>query len=103
MGWSFLREPAKHEPGLSWQGGIPERAAEKLFRHSRVSMACVSGTRREYTRRMIKKAIQQGRSERRGEEVQTALRVGRSPVELILANGKSPTACRPPRNSTLSF
>jgi hypothetical protein len=34
--------------------------------------------------------LKQGRSERRGEEVQTALRVGRSPVELILANGKFP-------------
>jgi hypothetical protein len=32
----------------------------------------------------------QGRSERRGEEVRTALRVGRSPCEWILANGKSP-------------
>jgi hypothetical protein len=31
--------------------------------------------------RMLKKAVQQGRSERRGEEVQTALRVGRSPLE----------------------
>jgi hypothetical protein len=41
--------------------------------------------------RMLKKAVQQGRSERRGEEVQTALCVGRSPVELILANGKAPT------------
>jgi len=39
---------------------------------------------------MLKKAVQQGRSERRGEEVHTALRVGRSPLELILANGKSP-------------
>jgi len=29
----------------------------------------------------------QGRSERRGEEVQTALCVGRSPLEWILANG----------------
>ena len=40
---------------------------------------------------MLKKAIQQGRSEQRGEEVQTALRVGRSPVGWILANGKAPT------------
>ncbi len=32
----------------------------------------------------------QGRSERRGEEVHTALRVGRSPVGWILANGKAP-------------
>jgi len=32
----------------------------------------------------------QGRSERRGEEVRTALRVCRSPVEWILANGKTP-------------
>jgi len=29
---------------------------------------------------MLKKAVQQGRSKRRGEEVQTALRVGRSPL-----------------------
>ncbi len=35
-------------------------------------------------------AVQQGRSERRGEEVHTALRVGRSPFEWILANGKAP-------------
>jgi hypothetical protein len=34
----------------------------------------------------------QGHSERRGEEVQTALRVGRSPLEWILANGKAPAA-----------
>ena len=40
--------------------------------------------------RMLKKAVQQGRSERRGEEVRTALRVGRSPFALILANGKAP-------------
>ena len=34
----------------------------------------------------------QGRSERRGEEVQTAIRVGRSPLQWILANGKAPPA-----------
>ena len=39
---------------------------------------------------MLKKAVRQGRSERRGEEVQTALRVGRSPFQWISANGKSP-------------
>jgi hypothetical protein len=53
----------------------------------------VDGPRTWYKRRIFpqdaQKAVQQGRSERRGEEVQTALRVGRSPVELILANGKS--------------
>ena len=43
-------------------------------------------------RRMLKKSVQQGRSERRGEEVQTALRVGRSPLQWILANGKAPPA-----------
>ena len=32
----------------------------------------------------------QGRSERRGEEVRTALRVGRSPLKWILASGKAP-------------
>ena len=41
---------------------------------------------------MLKKSVQQGRSERRCEEVHTALRVGRSPLEWILANGKSPPA-----------
>ena len=40
---------------------------------------------------MLKKTVQRGRSERRAEEVQTALRVGRSPLEWILANGKAPT------------
>src|SRR5438132_9976766 len=54
------------------------------------------------TRRMLKKARyltrptparrdapfrEQGRSERRGEEVRTALRVGRSPFKWILVNG----------------
>jgi hypothetical protein len=39
---------------------------------------------------MLKKAVQQGRSERRAEEVHTALRVGRSPLQWVLANGKSP-------------
>ena len=41
---------------------------------------------------MLKKAVQQGRSERRGEAVRTALRVGRSPFGWIMANGKAPTA-----------
>jgi hypothetical protein len=44
--------------------------------------------------RMLKKAVQQGRSERRGEEVHTALRVGRSPLQWVLANGKAPTEFR---------
>jgi len=39
---------------------------------------------------MLKKTVQQGRSEQRGEEVHTALRVGRSHLEWILANGKAP-------------
>ncbi len=40
---------------------------------------------------MLKKPVQQSRSERRGEEVRTALRVGRSPLQCILASGKAPT------------
>jgi hypothetical protein len=40
---------------------------------------------------MLKKAVQQGRSERMGEEVHTALRVGRSPLQWVLANGKVPS------------
>jgi len=43
--------------------------------------------RRAKTRR----SAGQGRSERRGEEVHTALRVGRSPLQCVLANGKAPT------------
>jgi hypothetical protein len=39
----------------------------------------------------LQKSLQQGRSERNPEEVQTALRVGRSPLQWILANGKAPT------------
>jgi hypothetical protein len=35
------------------------------------------------------KAVWQGRSEPRDEEVPTALRVDRSPVKWILANGKA--------------
>ena len=48
---------------------------------------------------MFKKAVQQGRSERRGEEVRAALRVGRSPLQCILANGKAPTVL--PTSETL--
>ena len=33
---------------------------------------------------------EQGRSEGRGEEVRTALRAGRSPLQSVLANGKAP-------------
>jgi hypothetical protein len=36
------------------------------------------------------KDFRQGRSEREPEEVHTALRVGRSPLEWILANEKAP-------------
>jgi hypothetical protein len=36
------------------------------------------------------KFLQEGRSERRPEEVHTALRVGRLPLQGILANGKAP-------------
>ena len=68
-----------------------EHPAEKPFWHSRTSMVRTCGTTAEYFRRMLKKAVQQGRSERRGEEVHTALRLGRSPVGWILANGKAPT------------
>ena len=42
----------------------------------------------------------QGRSERRGEEVHTALCVGRSPLKWILANGKAPPGI--PRSERLS-
>ena len=41
----------------------------------------------QQTRRLFKKAMQQGRSERRGDEVRTALRVSRSLLEWILVNG----------------
>src|SRR5712692_915134 len=39
------------------------------------------------------RAFSQARPQRvKGEEVQTALRVGRSPLQWVLANGKAPTA-----------
>jgi hypothetical protein len=44
----------------------------------------------------------QGRSERRVEEVQTALRVGRSPSQCVLANGKAPPAFPTSENLPLS-
>src|SRR5580765_554814 len=40
---------------------------EKPFQPSGISSACTSGTRAEHPRRMLKKADQQGRSERRAE------------------------------------
>ena len=53
-------------------------------------MVHTCGVTEEYCRRMLKKSVQQGRSERRGKEVHAALRVGRSSLEWILANEKSP-------------
>ena len=44
----------------------------------------------------------QGRSERGAEEVQTALRVGRSPLEWILANGKAPSSASDIRETPLN-
>jgi len=55
------------------------------FRQSRTSIICTVEVAEEQSRGVLKKAVQQGRSERRGEEVRTALRVGRSPFEWILA------------------
>ena len=68
-------------------------------------MVCVSGTRRDYTRRMIKKArllTRQTLARRdalipskaaasvEAKEVHTALRVGRSPLEKDLGKRKIP-------------
>jgi len=52
-------------------------------------------------RRLFRKAVQQGRSKRGGEEVHTALRVGRSPLEWTLANGKAPPVL--PTSERISF
>jgi hypothetical protein len=46
---------------------------------------------------MLEKPVQQGRRERKAEEVHTALRAIRSPFGWILANGKTPPAISPPR------
>jgi hypothetical protein len=64
--------------------------AEKLLWHASISIVCTYWHNGKTSGRMLKKAVQQDRSEHRGEEVQTALRVGRSPFEWILANGKAP-------------
>jgi hypothetical protein len=50
----------------------------------------MSGKTGDYSRWVIKKSVQQGHNERKGKEVQTALRVGRSPLQCGLANGKAP-------------
>jgi len=58
----------------------PYQAVEKPCGHARHSILHVRPPG-GHSCRMLKKAVQQGRSERRGEEVRTALRVGRSPFE----------------------
>ena len=45
---------------------------------------------------MLKKAVQQGRSKRRGEEVPSALCVAVRPYQCILANGKHPSSSSEP-------
>jgi hypothetical protein len=54
---------------------------------------------------MLKKSVQQGCSERRGEEVYTALRVGRSPCNGSWRTERPLQRFGPPRNSdsTLSL
>jgi hypothetical protein len=42
-----------------------------------------------------------GRNEREAEEVHTALRVVRSPLAWVLANGENPPAFRCPKDSLL--
>ena len=64
--------------------------AGKLVWYARTLTVRTCGATGKYSRRMLKKAVQQGCSKRRGEEVQTALRVGRSPLQWFLANGKAP-------------
>jgi hypothetical protein len=58
--------------------------------HAGISLVCMSGKTGDYSRWVIKKSVQQGHNERKGKEVQTALRVGRSPLQCVLANGKAP-------------
>ena len=78
--------------GLSFATPLPptpSRALKNYCGPEKYRLAEVTGSSSR-ARRLFKKAVQQGRSEQRGEEVQTALRVGRSPIEWILANGKAP-------------
>jgi hypothetical protein len=42
--------------------------------------------------RMLKKAVSKAAASEGPREVHTALRVGRSPVQWVLANGKTPSA-----------
>ena len=72
---------------------------------TRLTLAAMSPTRPEAakTASLPRDAPfpKRGRSERRGEEVRTALRVGRSPLQCISANGKVFLQCfRPPRGSS---
>ena len=60
-----------------WDTGARQARLAGKARHSEiwlVSCACRRCGMQDYISRMLKKAVQQGRSERRGEEVRTALR-----------------------------
>ena len=59
--------------------------AQKASRLTRPESAKTASSPREAP------SPKQGRSERRSEEVQTALRVGRSPLRWVLANEEAPT------------
>ena len=89
-------------PGTTQMVGVVRRSRRGNVRQAPSRLRKNTVARRNFTelhildarstpRRMLKKAVQQGHSERRGEEVQTALRVGRSPLQWVLANGKAPT------------
>ena len=81
---------------LNRRWSVPVRLTNRLWKNYcgrvEIQWSARLGQQENTAQRMLKKAVQQGRSERRGEEVQTALRVGRSPLQWILANGKAPTA-----------
>jgi len=47
--------------------------------------------RRTYSRRVPKKAASKAVASEEAKDVRTALRVGRSPLQCILASGKAPT------------
>jgi hypothetical protein len=68
---------------------------KKASRLTRPTLAGISPTRPESAKTASSPrdapSPKQGRSERRSEEVQTALRVGRSPLRWVLANEEAPT------------
>jgi hypothetical protein len=74
-----------------------QQASEKLFSTPEIVTDSEVSNGSAQPGRMLKKAVQQGRSKRRGEEVHTTLRVNRSPRRMDLGERRNPFRVEPLR------